>query len=238
MSEFEAGPAQHVTGSADEHRSARLALLAKEKELNRARDELAAERRRLPWVLVTKDYEFEGPDGRLTIRDLFDGRSQLIVYHFMYGPDWEEGCPSCSFWADSFNGMPVHLAHRDASLVAVSRAPLAQIEEYRRRMGWSFRWVSSAGSDFNYDYGVSFTPEQQAAGAEYNYRQTDVGDELPGLSVFAMDGAGQVLHTYSAYSRGLDPINSGYQLLDLAPKGRDENDLPWTMAWLRRHDSY
>jgi predicted dithiol-disulfide oxidoreductase (DUF899 family) len=238
MSEFEAGPAQHLTGSDDEHRSARLALLAKEKELNRARDELAAERRRLPWVPVTKEYEFEGPDGRLTMRDLFDGRSQLMVYHFMYGPDWEEGCPSCSFWADSFNGMPVHLAHRDASLVAVSRAPFAQIEEYRRRMGWSFRWVSSAGSDFNYDYGVSFTPEQQAGGAEYNYRQTDVGDELPGLSVFAMDGAGRIFHTYSAYSRGLDPINSGYQLLDLTPKGRDEDDLPWTMAWLRRHDSY
>jgi predicted dithiol-disulfide oxidoreductase (DUF899 family) len=238
MSEFEAGPAQHVTGSADYYRSARLALLAKEKELNRARDELAAERRRLPWVPVTKEYEFEGPDGRLTMRDLFDGRSQLIVYHFMYGPDWEEGCPSCSFWADSFNGMPVHLANRDASLVAVSRAPFAQIEEYRRRMGWSFRWVSSAGSAFNFDYGVSFTPQQQAEGAEYNFRQSDVGDELPGLSVFAMDGAGQVFHTYSAYSRGLDPINSGYQLLDLTPKGRDEDDLPWTMAWLRRHDSY
>ncbi len=192
MSEFQAGPAQHVTGSADEHRAARLALLAKEKELNRARDELAAERRRLPWVQVTKDYEFEGPEGRLTMRDLFDGRRQLIVYHFMYGPDWEEGCPSCS----------------------------------------------SAGSDFNFDYGVSFTPEQREAGGEYNYRQSDVGDELPGLSVFAMDEAGQIFHTYSAYSRGLDPINSGYQLLDLTPKGRDEDDLPWTMAWLRRHDSY
>ena len=173
------------------------------------------------------------------MRDLFDGRSQLIVYHFMFGPDWEEGCPSCSFWADSFNGMPVHLAHRDASLVAVSRAPFAQIEEYRRRMGWSFRWVSSAGSDFNFDYGVSFTPEQRAAGAEYNYRQTRTSaDELPGLSVFALDEAGQVFHTYSTYGRGLDPINSGYQLLDLTPRGRDEQDLPWSMAWLRRHDSY
>jgi predicted dithiol-disulfide oxidoreductase (DUF899 family) len=239
MSEFEAGPARHVTGNADEHRAARLALLAKEKELNRARDELAAERRRLPWVPVTKEYEFDGPDGRITMRDLFDGRSQLIVYHFMYGPDWEEGCPSCSFWADSFNGMPVHLANRDASLVAVSSAPFAQIDEYRRRMGWSFRWVSSAGSDFNFDYGVSFTPEQRAAGAEYNYRHVDEPmDESPGISVLAMDAAGQVFHTYSAYSRGLDPINSGYQLLDLTPKGRDEDDLPWTMAWLRRHDSY
>src|SRR5258708_7249043 len=157
MSEFQAGPAQHVTGSADEHRAARLALLAKEKELNRARDELAAERRRLPWVQVTKDYEFEGPEGRLTMRDLFDGRRQLIVYHFMYGPDWEEGCPSCSFWADSFNGMPVHLAHRDASLVAVSRAPFAQIEDYRQRMGWSFRWVSSAGSGVHFRFRLSIT---------------------------------------------------------------------------------
>src|SRR5271165_546462 len=166
MSNFEAGAGQHIVGNEAEHRHARLALLAREKELNRLRDELAAERRRLPWVLVTKEYEFGGPAGRLTMRDLFDGRTQLIVYHFMFGPDWEEGCPSCSFWADSFSGMPVHLAHRDAALVAVSRAPLAQIDAYRRRMGWSFRWVSSAGSDFNYDYGVSFTPEQRAAGAE------------------------------------------------------------------------
>ncbi|MGO8955902.1 MAG: DUF899 domain-containing protein [Streptosporangiaceae bacterium] len=238
MSNFEAGAAQHVVGNEDEHRAARLALLAREKELNRLRDELAAERRRLPWVPVTKDYQFEGPDGRLMMRDLFDGRSQLIVYHFMFGPDWEEGCPSCSLWADSFNGMPVHLAHRDASMVAVSRAPFAQLEEYRQRMWWSFRWVSSAGSDFNYDYGVSFTPEQQADGAQYNYRPSEVGDELPGLSVFAMDEDGQVFHTYSTYSRGLDPFNSGYQLLDLTPKGRDEENLPWTMAWLRRHDSY
>ena len=192
-----------MVGNEDEHRAARLALLGREKELNRLRDELAAERRRLPWVPVTKEYGFNGPDGRATMRDLFDGRSQLIVYHFMFGPDWEEGCPSCSFWADSFNGMPVHLAHRDASLVAVSSAPYPQIEEYRQRMGWSFRWVSSAGSDFNYDYGVSFTPEQRAAGADYNYRQTDVGDELPGLSVFAMDDGDQVFHAYSAYSQGL-----------------------------------
>ena len=238
MSNFEAGTARPMVGNEDDHRAARLALLGREKELNRLRDELAAERRRLPWVPVTKEYEFQGLDGQLTMRDLFDGRSQLIVYHFMFGPDWEEGCPSCSFWADSFNGMPVHLAHRDASLVAVSSAPYAQIEEYRQRMGWLFRWVSSAGSDFNYDYGVSFTPEQRAAGAEYNYRQSEVADELPGLSVFALDEAGQVFHAYSTYSRGLDPINSGYQLLDLTPKGRDEDDLPWTMAWLRRHDSY
>ena len=159
------------------------------------------------------------------------------MYHFMFGPGWEEGCPSCSFWADSFDGMPVHLASRDTSLVAVSRAPFAEIEAYRQRMGWSFRWYSSAPGDFNYDFGVSFTPEQRAVGAEYNFRHVDEPmDELPGISVFALDDGGQVFHTYSAYSRGLDPINSGYQLLDLTPKGRDEQELPWTMAWLRRHD--
>ena len=239
MSDVETGSARHVTGNSEEWRAARLALLEKEKELNRLRDELAAERRRLPWVRVEKENEFDGPDGRLSMLDLFDGRRQLIVYHFMFGPGWEEGCPSCSFWADSFNGMPVHLAHRDASLVVVSRAPFAEIEAYRRRMGWSFRWVSSAPGNFNYDFGVSFTPQQVRDGAEYNYRHIgEPQDELPGLSVFARDNAGNVFHTYSTYSRGLDPINSGYQLLDLTPKGRDEKELPWSMAWLRRHDSY
>jgi predicted dithiol-disulfide oxidoreductase (DUF899 family) len=228
-----------VTGTRDDHRAARLKLLAREKELNRLRDELAAQRRRLPWVPVDADYEFDGPDGRVTLRDLFAGRSQLVVYHFMFGPGWQEGCPICSFWADSFNGMPVHLAHRDTSFVAVSRAPFAEIEAYRQRMGWSFPWYSSALGSFNYDFGVSFTPEQQAGGAEYNFRHVDkTKDELPGLSVFALGSGGQVFHTYSTYSRGLDPINSGYQLLDLTPKGRDERDLPWTMAWLRRHDQY
>ena len=239
MNAFDTASAQQAAGSRDEHRAARLALLAKEKELNRARDELAAERRRLPWVRLEKNYEFDGPDGRVSMIDLFDGRSQLIVYHFMFGPGWEEGCPSCSFWADSFGGMPVHLASRDASLVAASRAPFAEVEAYRQRMGWSFRWVSSAPSDFNYDFGVSATTEQRAVGGEYNFRHVDEPmEESPGLSVFARDDAGQVFHTYSTFSRGLDPINSGYQLLDLTPKGRDERDLPWTMAWLRRHDSY
>jgi predicted dithiol-disulfide oxidoreductase (DUF899 family) len=239
MSAFEAAAARRATGTSDEHRAARLALLAREKELNRRRDELAAERRRLPWVLVDSEYEFDGPDGRVCLRDLFAGQSQLVVYHFMLGPGWEEGCPSCSFWADSFNGLPVHLAHRDTSLVAVSRAPFAEIEAYRNRMGWSFRWFSSAPGDFSYDFGVSFTPEQQAAGAEYNFRHVDKPmDELPGISVFALGAYEQVFHTYSAYSRGLDPLNSGYQLLDLTPKGRDEQELQWTMAWLRRHDQY
>ena len=239
MSTSQAQQAVGVTGTSDEHRAARLRLLAREKELNRLRDELAAERRRLPWVPVDSDYEFDGPGGRVTLRELFAGRSQLLVYHFMFGPGWGQGCPICSFWADSFDGTQVHLAHRDTSLVAVSRAPFAEIEAYRQRMGWSFPWYSSAPGKFNYDFGVSFTPEQQAAGAEYNFRRVDQpNDEHPGVSVFALDSGGQVFYTYSTYSRGLDPINSGYQLLDLTPKGRDERDLPWTLAWLRRHDEY
>lgn len=239
MNAFETATAQHAAGSRDEHLAARLALLAKEKELNRLRDELAAERRRLPWVRLERNYEFDGPEGRLSLLDLFRDRSQLLVYHFMLGPGWVEGCPSCSFWADSFDGTQVHLANRDAALVAVSRAPFAEIEAYRQRMGWSFRWVSSAPGDFNFDFGVSSTPERRAAGGECNFRHVDEPmEESPGLSVFARDEAGQVFHTYSAYSRGLDPINSGYQLLDLTPKGRDEQDLPWTMAWLQRHDAY
>jgi predicted dithiol-disulfide oxidoreductase (DUF899 family) len=239
MNAFTTTSAQQAAGSQQEHRAARLALLAREKELNKLRDELAAQRRQLPWEPLEKTYEFDGPDGRLSMLDLFGDHSQLIVYHFMLGPGWVEGCPSCSYWADSFDGMPVHLASRDAALVAVSRAPFAEIEAYRQRMGWSFRWVSSAPGDFNFDFGVSSTPEHQAAGREYNFRRVDEPmEESPGLSVFARDEAGQVYHTYSTYSRGLDPINSGYQLLDLTPKGRDEQDLPWTMAWLRRHDSY
>ena len=232
-------PGGQVTSTSQEHRDARLALLAKEKELNRLRDELAAERRRLPWLPVHKEYQFDAQAGRVTLADLFTGRSQLIVYHFMLGPGWGEGCALCSFWADSFASMPAHLAARDTSLTAASRAPLAEIEAYRKRMGWSFPWVSSAPGDFNYDFGVSFTPGQRRDGAEYNYRHvSDLSEELPGLSVFAKDDGGRIYHTYSTYSRGLDPINSGYQLLDLTPKGRDEQDLPWTMAWVQRHDSY
>jgi predicted dithiol-disulfide oxidoreductase (DUF899 family) len=224
--------------SYDEWLAARLDLLAREKQLNRLRDDLAERRRALPWVPVEKSYTFEGPEGSVALPDLFAGRSQLLVYHFMFGPDWGEGCPSCSFWADSFNGVIVHLEHRDVSMVAVSRAPYPALEAYRRRMGWTFRWYSSGKSEFNVDYHVSFTPEQQANGAEYNFaRDPHPGDELPGISAFAL-ADGRVYHTYSSYSRGLDPVNSGYQLLDLAPKGRDEAGLPHTMAWLRRHDSY
>lgn len=226
-------------GSPDEWRAARLVLLGREKELTRLRDEIAAERRRLPWMRLAKQYDFDGPDGTVAMRDLFDGHSQLIVYHFMFGPGWAEGCPLCSFWADSFNAMPVHLAHRDAAFVAVSRAPFPQLDAYRQRMGWSFRWYSSAPGDFNYDFGVSATPEQRRQGGEYNFRHVaEPMEESPGLSVFATDDQGEIFRTYSTYSRGLDPINSGYQLLDLTPKGRDEEDLPWTMAWVRRHDAY
>ncbi len=239
MSAFAQAAADRSAGSREEHRAARLELLAREKELNRLRDELGAQRRLLPWVRLEKAYEFDGPDGHLSMPDLFGDQSQLLVYHFMMGPGWVEGCPICSFWADGFDGTQVHLAARDAALVAVSRAPFAEIEAYRRRMGWSFRWVSSAPGDFNFDFGVSATPDHPAADREYNFRHVDEPmAESPGLSVFARDDAGQIFHTYSTYSRGLDPLNSGYQLLDLTPRGRDEQDLPWTMAWLRRHDSY
>jgi predicted dithiol-disulfide oxidoreductase (DUF899 family) len=229
----------HRVATHDEWIAERLDLLAREKELNRLRDDLAEQRRGLPWVQVEKEYRFEGPDGPAMLRDLFAGRSQLLMYHFMFGPDWDEGCPSCSFWADSFNGMVVHLAHRDVSLAAVSRAPYDKLAAYEKRMGWTFPWYSASGGDFNYDFHVSFTPEQQAAGAEYNFTTMEhPADEMPGLSAFITDLNGDVFHTYSSYSRGLDPFNSGYQLLDLAPKGRDEGGLPHTMAWLRRHDAY
>ena len=185
------------------------------------------------------DYRFEGPGGVLTLPELFDGRSQLLMYHFMFGPDWDEGCPSCSFWADGFDGLGVHLAHRDVTLVAASRAPYEKLAAYRTRMGWSFPWYSSGGCDFNLDFHVSFTPEQQEMGAEYNFAMLEhPPEEAPGISAFAIDDAGAVFHTYSTYSRGLDPINSAYQLLDLVPKGRDEAGLPHAAAWLRRHDAY
>jgi predicted dithiol-disulfide oxidoreductase (DUF899 family) len=226
-------------GSREDWTAARLDLLTREKELNRLRDELAEQRRRLPCVHVDKEYRFDGPDGPRSLRDLFDGRGQLLVDHFMFGPDGTEGCPSCSFWADSFDGVAVHLAHRDVTLVCISHAPYEQLAAYRDRMGWSFAWYSSAASDFNFDLGVSFTADQLEHGGTYNFsHQEHPYEEMPGLSAFATDGSGAVFHTYSTYSRGLDPINSAYQLLDLAPKGRDEGDLPWPMAWLRRHDAY
>ncbi len=219
---------------------ARREHLAKEKEFTRLRDQLSQERRELPWVKVEKEYSFDGPNGKKSLLDLFDGRSQLIVYHFMYGPDWEEGCPSCSFWADNFNGIVVHLNHRDINLVAVSRAPLDKLEAYKRRMGWSFQWVSSFGNDFNRDYHVSFTPDEMQKGEMYyNFRVGKFpSSEAPGISVFYKNEQGEVFHTYSCYARGLDMLNGAYHYMDLAPKGRDEGALPYSMAWLRRHDQY
>jgi predicted dithiol-disulfide oxidoreductase (DUF899 family) len=228
----------HKVVSSEQWLAARKTFLAKEKEFTRLRDELARERRELPWVKVEKSYTFDGPEGRETLSDLFAGRGQLVVNHFMFGPDWNEGYPSCSFWADTYNGNFVHLEHRDASFVVVSRAPLAKLEAYKRRMGWSFKWVSSLNTDFNCDYHVSFTPEEQKT-AVYNYKSGDAGSsELPGVSVFAKTEDGQVFHTYSCYARGLDNLNGAYQLLDLLPKGRDEQGLPHPMAWVRRHDRY
>lgn len=219
---------------------ARLELLAAEKELTRQRDALTRRRMAMPWERVDKAYQFEGPNGALSLADLFDGRSQLVVYHFMFDPDWEEGCSSCSFWADSFDGIPIHLNHRDVTFTAVSRAPLARIDAYKERMGWSFPWVSSCGSDFNFDYQASFTPEQLAEGkAYYNYdvRPIDVS-EWPGISVFWKNERGEVFHTYSCYGRGIDMVNGAYQFLDLVPKGRDEDGFGFSMQWVCRRDQY
>ena len=228
----------HPVVTSEEWLRARRALLVKEKELTRARDELAATRQALPWERVAKAYVFETEMGQRTLRELFDGCGQLIVYHFMYGPDWMEGCPSCSFWTDSWDGTQIHLAHRDTSFVMASRAPLGSLLAYQKRMGWSVPWVSSLDTDFNMDFGVSFTEDQQRDGGLYNYAPAEHPmEEAPGLSVFVADGE-EVFHTYSCYARGLDPLNTAYQLLDLTPKGRDEAALPWTMAWLRRHDAY
>jgi len=225
--------------SREEWLKARLELLTAEKELTRQRDALTRRRMAMPWERVEKSYRFEGPKGAVCLADLFDGRSQLIVYHFMLGPDWEEGCKSCSFWADNFDGIPIHLHHRDVTLTAVSRAPLAKIEAYRKRMGWSFPWVSSYGSDFNYDFHVSFTEEQLAAGkVDYNYGLVEGEEELPGVSVFYKNDKGEVFHTYSCYARGIDAVNGAYQFLDLVPKGRDEDGLEFSMEWVRRHDQY
>jgi predicted dithiol-disulfide oxidoreductase (DUF899 family) len=219
---------------------ARKKLLLVEKSYSRQGDALAAERRNLPWVRVERDYVFEAPGGNQSLADLFDGRSQLIVQHFMFGPGWKEGCPSCSYMADHVGGALVHLAHRDVMFVAVSRAPLTEIEAFKKRMGWGFTWVSSTGNDFNFDYGVSFTEEEMAKGkVNYNYRMEDFpSEEAPGLSVFYRDDAGDVFHTYSTYGRGVEVMMGTYRLLDLVPKGRDEVGLPHTMAWVRHHDKY
>lgn len=220
--------------------AARKDLLAKEKEFTRQRDALSAERRKMPWVRVEKEYIFDAPGGKRTLADLFGKKSQLIVYHFMFGPGWEEGCPSCSFLGDHFDGSIVHLAQRDVTLLAVSRAPLPQIEVFKKRMGWRFPWVSSHGSDFNYDYHVSFTKDQTATGKVfYNYQEIGFpSEEAPGASVFYKDQAGVVFHTYSTYSRGLDIFLGAYNFLDLTPRGRDEDQFKFSMAWVRHHDKY
>jgi predicted dithiol-disulfide oxidoreductase (DUF899 family) len=226
--------------SRDEWLAARKQLLSKEKELTHLRDRLSTERRALPWVRVDKPYLFEGPNGKETIAELFEGRSQLVIYHFMFGPGWEQGCPSCSWAADNIDANVVHLNARDVTLVVVSRAPLAQIEAFRKRMGWGFTWVSSYGNDFNYDYHVSFTAEEIAGGnVYYNYGPNGFpSEEAPGISVFYKNGDGEIFHTYSAFARGAEPLLGGYYLLDAVPNGRDEAGLPFTMAWVRHHDRY
>ena len=218
---------------------ARKEFLVKEKELTRLRDELSRQRRELPWVRIEKSYVFETPQGRRALADLFEDRRQLLVQHFMLGPGWPQGCKSCSYMADHTDGMTVHLAHRDTTFVAISRAPLAEIERFRSRMGWQFMWVSSNGSDFNYDFGVSFTPEEKARKEiHYNYAKQGFGaEEMPGISVFCKDDAGDVFHTYSAYGRGVEAMMGTYNLLDLTPKGRDEEP-GGGMAWVRHHDRY
>jgi len=219
---------------------ARRQLLAREKAFTRERDQLSAERRALPWVRVEKDYVFDTPRGKQTLAELFDGCSQLIVYHLMFGPDWQDPCKSCSFWADNFNGISVHLRHRDVTLIAISSAPLDRLEAFKRRMDWTFAWVSSDGSDFNHDYHVTFALDELAAGEiTYNYAPMKTSmTELPGISVFYRGASGAVFHTYSCYARGLDMMNGAYHYLDLVPKGRDEEGMRPHMQWVRLHDSY
>jgi len=226
--------------SHEEWLKARLDLLAAEKEFTRQRDALTRRRMAMPWERIGKNYVFDTLEGKRTLAELFEGRRQLLVQHFMFAPGWEQGCPSCSFMADHTDGANVHLAQRDITLAAVSRAPLAEIERFRKRMGWQFKWVSSHGSDFNYDFGVSFTPEEVAKGeVDYNYgRWPFAHEELPGISAFYRNDAGEVFHTYSTYGRGVEVMMGAYNLIDLTPKGRDEDNLSFTMEWVRHHDRY
>jgi predicted dithiol-disulfide oxidoreductase (DUF899 family) len=228
----------HKVVSSREWTEARKALLVKEKEFTRARDALSRERRALPWMAVDKPYVFEGPDGKQTLSEIFSGRSQLVVYHFMFDPSWDAGCPHCSFWADNFDRIVVHLNHRDVTMVGISRAPYAKLAAYEKRMGWSFKWLSSNGTDFNFDYRVAFTPDEMAAKkADYNFTTQDPKKtEREGVSVFCKDAAGNVFRTYSAYARGIDMFNTAYHYLDLVPKGRDEGSRG--QYWVRRHDEY
>ncbi len=226
----------HAVVAHDDWLAARQGLLAKEKEFTRLRDQLTQQRHELPWEAVEQEYVFDGPNGKESLADLFDGRSQLLVYHFMFDPADEAGCPICSFWADNFDPIVLHLEARDVTMIAVSRAPFAKIAAYKGRMGWSFHWVSSFENDFNFDYGVSFTPEQRSD-AIYNYGSQGPSDQdREGTSVFLKDKDGRVFHTYSAYARGIDLVNTAYNYLDLVPKGRDEDGRgPF---WVRRHDEY
>ena len=219
----------HRVVSGQEWQAARQDHLVKEKELTRLRDQLSQQRRALPWERVDKKYVFDGPEGKESLPEMFDGRSQLIVYHFMFHPDWGEGCPHCSFWADNFNGIITHLNHRDATMLVISRAPLAQLEAFKKRMGWSFTWLSSFDSDFNFDYQVSSKAEGAGQGEI---------EESGGINVFHKNEGGDIFHTYSCYARGLDMLNGAYHYLDLLPKGRDEAGLTNTQAWVRHHDRY
>lgn len=230
----------HTIVSQKEWIAARKELLKKEKEVTRLSDQLSAERRKLPWVKIEKNYVFDAPGGKVTLADLFAGRNQLVIQHFMFGPDWQEGCPSCSFMADHTDGMLPHLAARDVTMVAVSRAPMAKIASFKKRMGWHFQWVSSQGNDFNHDFHVSFTEEELAQGkVNYNFTMQEFPSaEAPGISVFKKDASGDVFHTYSTYGRGVDVLMGTYRILDLVPKGRDEDHLSFSMEWVRHHDKY
>lgn len=233
------GMKEHRVVSHADWMAARESLLAREKKFTRLRDQLNQTRRSLPWEKVDKEYVFEGPDGRETLAELFDGKRQLIVYHFMFGPGWKEGCAHCSFWADNFNAIGIHLKQRDTTMVAISRAPLKKLEGFKKRMGWNFKWVSSAKTDFNFDYHVSFKPEDLARKKTiYNYKRQDPGvPEREGVSVFYKDKNGAVFHTYSTYARGIDMLNTAYHYLDLTAKGRDE-DPDHTQDWVRHRDKY
>ncbi len=232
--------ANHPVASRDDWFAQRRALLAREKELTRLGDQVARERRALPWVRLDKTYTFDTTAGRRTLADLFEGRHQLMVQHFMLAPGWEEGCKSCSFMADHLVGAKIHLEHRDLTVVLVSRAPLAEIERFRQRMGWDFEWVSAHGSDFNHDFAVSFPPESRVDGKVfYNFGMTAFPqEEAPGISFFYKDDAGDVFHTYSTFGRGVEVMMGTYDLLDMAPRGRDEDALAYTMEWVRHHDRY
>lgn len=231
---------QHKIVSRQEWLAARKELLAQEKEFTRQRDAISAKRRELPWVKVEKNYVFDGPDGKVSLAELFRDKSQLIIYHFMFGPGWEQGCPSCSYLGDHFDASLVHLNARDIAFSAVSRGPMPQIAAFKQRMGWRFPWVSSQQNDFNFDFHVSFTKQEMAQGkVDYNYTMQEFpSEEAPGLSVFYKDAAGQIFHTYSSYGRGLDILLGAYNFMDMTPKGRDEGGLAHTMAWVRHHDRY